>query len=56
MLLTVALVEEAEHPEKSVGSLELGSFTEAQEQTALQEQCVCHLSDMAKGADRLHRE
>lgn len=56
VLPTIALVEETERTEKFVGSLEQRSFTEAQEQTALQEQCVCHLSDMTKGVDRLHRE
>lgn len=56
VLPTVALVEAMEHTEKFVGSLEPGGFTAGQEQMALQEQCVCHLSDMAKGVDRLHRE
>lgn len=56
VLPTIDLVEETEHTEKFVGSLEQRSFTEAQEQTALPEQCVCHLSDMTKGVDRLHRE
>jgi len=56
VLPAVALVEEMECAEKFVGSLEPGSFRDAQEQSALQEQRVRHLSDRAKGMDRLRRE
>lgn len=56
VLPPVALIEEVEHTEKFVGGLELGSFHKAQEQTALQQQCVPHLSDMAKGVGGLHRK
>lgn len=56
VLPMVALVEKMEHAEKCVGSLEPESFAEAQEQSALREQRVCHLSSTAKGVDGLHRE
>lgn len=50
--------EETEHAEQSVGSLEAGGFTEAQEQSAVEEQSLCHLSDTATGVDvdGLHRQ
>ncbi|XP_066051758.1 collagen alpha-1(I) chain-like [Chamaea fasciata] len=50
----IALAEEMGYPEKFLGSLEPGHFTESQSRLLYRD--VCHIPDVAKSVDRLQSE